>query len=62
MKKSKMKKSYKERLQNKTVKELKAIYKRRNGVDLLRGSKSEMINTLVMNLKAPSDWKIISNN
>ena len=55
------KKSIKERLQLKTVVQLKAIYFRRNGKDLLRGNKHQMIQTLEDNLLAPSRWESIAN-
>ena len=59
---TKMKKSIKERLEKKSIKELKVIYIRLNGIDLLRGSKAEMINTLYSNLTARSNWQIISRS
>ncbi len=52
---------YREKLQDKTVKELKAIYTRKFGKDLLRGTKAEMIHTLAMALDSRRKWQIISN-
>jgi len=55
-----MKQTMKERLEAKTVQELKAIYVRLNGKDLLRGSKQEMVNTLLSNLNTRKVWAQIS--
>ena len=48
------KEEYKERLSKKTVAELKAIYTRAFGKDLLRGSKREMICTLASSMNSPA--------
>ena len=55
--------SIKERLKNKSIKELKDIYKRYNktNVDLLRGTKSNMINSLYNCFKSGYDWDVIDN-
>lgn len=55
-----MKKSIRERLTNKKIKELKSIYVRITGHDLLRGSKQEMIHTLLSLLNAKKYWKQIT--
>lgn len=57
-----MKLTIKERLNNKSIKELKAIYVRIAGKDLLRGKKSEMVNVLYDLLMASKRWQIISNS
>lgn len=57
----KKKKSYKERLQQKTIKELKAICIRYCGSDVLRGNKDEMINSLASLLDSRRQWGIIAN-
>jgi hypothetical protein len=54
------KQTIKERLSIKTVKELKMIYTRIAGHDLLRGSKGEMVNVLHDLLMARSRWAAIS--
>lgn len=57
-----MKLTIKERLQNKSIKELKAIYTRIAGKDLLRGNKSEIVNTLYDLLMASKRWQTIINS
>lgn len=50
------------RLHRKTVKELKAIYIRIAGHDLLRGTKPEMVNVLYSLLTARRYWAAISGS
>lgn len=55
----KQKESIKERLSRKSIRELKAIYVRRYGHDLLRGSKAEMVHTLATSLDSRRFWNAI---
>lgn len=54
------KKSIKERLATKKIKELKAVYVHICGHDLLRGTKAEMVNQLNDLLLARTRWNIIA--